>query len=529
MSQIREFISASLVQNLAKELLNEVQKTVGKVDDALYKRKTLKFRDVVDSSFPTMLVIDYNNIRKELKLYQDIERSLQKYVSEEIKPTASDYSLSKLTDDEIDILLEAIRGGAQQVSATSISYKELQKQLNTVIRNAEFSNTTVAGVKKLFSKIYRLTDPSLGSATVFIFPNFARIGDILRRPLENALSGAIALTTKKLPTLNKVESVGQILAYGHTAAGYLDDNGNAVLNFNSPKMLAIMFEVLEKSSANSPQAKALEAATFFVDDTRQTEAFLSIDKEFSNGFVKMFVSVGGNIVRFENSLVNSRRGSVLETKVKEGANKAALDLLASAFVKTESIVGKRLARYLVNNKSSPNVLEYLKYNILNAIEGKKVEKYKSSKKESTTSGKKSLKKEVVAGIAKSTAKIQKPAVAPTKLPTRRRKTSLAQLQGILDSLLVTKIKQNMGDGSRRDILNLRSGRFAESVKVERLSESREQMITAFYTYMKNPYATFSAGGRQQLPRSRDPKLLIGQSIREIMQQQAITRLRAVSL
>jgi hypothetical protein len=74
---------------------------------------------------------------------------------------------------------------------------------------------------------------------------------------------------------------------------------------------------------------------------------------------------------------------------------------------------------------------------------------------------------------------------------------------------------------------LRSGRFAESVKVERLTESRAGMITVFYTYMRNPYGTFSEGGQQQSPRSRDPKLLISKSIREIAQTRVDNRLRAV--
>ena len=53
------------------------------------------------------------------------------------------------------------------------------------------------------------------------------------------------------------------------------------------------------------------------------------------------------------------------------------------------------------------------------------------------------------------------------------------------------------------------------------------MITAFYNYMRNPYATFSEGGKQELPRSRNPKLLISRSIREVAAQAKITRLRAV--
>ena len=104
---------------------------------------------------------------------------------------------------------------------------------------------------------------------------------------------------------------------------------------------------------------------------------------------------------------------------------------------------------------------------------------------------------------------------------------LVPLQRLLDASLVQQVKDNMGTGSRRDILNLRSGRFAESVRVERLSQSREGMITAFYNYMRNPYATFSQGGRQEFPKTRDPKLLIAKSIREIGATMVANRMRAV--
>jgi hypothetical protein len=106
--------------------------------------------------------------------------------------------------------------------------------------------------------------------------------------------------------------------------------------------------------------------------------------------------------------------------------------------------------------------------------------------------------------------------------------SPVQLQSLLNQYLVQVVKQNMGTGTRRDVLNLRSGRFAESVNVDRISISRQGMITTFYSYMKNPYATFSSGGAQQFPRSRDPKLLITKSIREIAAKLTTARLRAVA-
>lgn len=105
--------------------------------------------------------------------------------------------------------------------------------------------------------------------------------------------------------------------------------------------------------------------------------------------------------------------------------------------------------------------------------------------------------------------------------------SLGGLQNIINAALPQKLRQNMGNGSSKDVLNYRTGRFSENVEVQRLTRSRSGMITAYYDYMRYPYATFSEGGRQQYPRSRDPKLLISKSIREIMQEQMITRMRAV--
>jgi hypothetical protein len=106
-------------------------------------------------------------------------------------------------------------------------------------------------------------------------------------------------------------------------------------------------------------------------------------------------------------------------------------------------------------------------------------------------------------------------------------SSLATLQRILDIRLAQQIKQNMGTGQRKDILNLRTGRFAESAKVTRISESRAGMLTAFYTYMKYPYQTFEPGFAKGSPASRNPRLLISKSIREILAEQVSNRLRAV--
>lgn len=109
------------------------------------------------------------------------------------------------------------------------------------------------------------------------------------------------------------------------------------------------------------------------------------------------------------------------------------------------------------------------------------------------------------------------------------RTNLLSLTNLINSQLQDVISANMGDGSAKNVLNYRTGRFASTVKAEHLTMSREGMVTVFYSYMKNPYATFSTGGRQASPRSRDPKLLISRSIREIAAEAVANKLRAVSI
>ena len=109
------------------------------------------------------------------------------------------------------------------------------------------------------------------------------------------------------------------------------------------------------------------------------------------------------------------------------------------------------------------------------------------------------------------------------------KTNLLSLTNLINIQLQDVISANMGNGSAKNVLNYRSGRFASTVKAEHATMSREGMVTVFYSYMKNPYATFSEGGRQSSPKSRDPKLLISKSIREIAAEAVANKLRSVSL
>ena len=209
---------------------------------------------------------------------------------------------------------------------------------------------------------------------------------------------------------------------------------------------------------------------------------------------------------------------------------------ATENVVTDLSKSNTLGTKLLTTKSSPSMLELMTADIVGLIsKGKKPNKTYTGPntlvQQKTRKISKGSNKPEIAKLKalKSKVKAKKPLVVPTEqsIAPLFAETNLTQLLSLLNADLVDRVKANMGDGNARNVLNLRTGRLAESAKVERLSQSRAGMITAFYSYMKNPYATFSDGGRQQYPRTRDPKLLISKSIREIASAQVTNRLRAV--
>jgi hypothetical protein len=210
---------------------------------------------------------------------------------------------------------------------------------------------------------------------------------------------------------------------------------------------------------------------------------------------------------------------------------------------TNILKSSRDPEYLVKLQTSDSLQDHLTKTIKNALTGKalpttkvdtgnrsiaKSDKFKT-KVESPLKKVKPILTKAKADLDKAKSKLLVAKTAKIKTGTKLPEpvSDLVSLQNLLNANLIQTVKQNMGGGNRKDILNLRSGRFAESVRVDRLTESKAGAITAFYTYMRNPYATFSDGGKQQYPKTRDPKLLISKSIRQLAQTITQQRLRAV--
>jgi hypothetical protein len=337
-------------------------------------------------------------------------------------------------------------------------------------------------------------------------------------------------------TVNEKFSVGAFAAAGHTGATTQDEPGAKVMpiGINLPmRQAAYLFAT---SQSNFKNKIALNPETF-VANTKHIDFSINFNKS-EVGNVKTLLSAMFSFAVTMPAAYNSRVLSHQETAVLAQQLDSALgmtykelgDTFKNKFYSPEGM------EMFTGLHFSPTINESTIMMLMNAISGGKTPKPPGpSTAQASSKGRKGGNKTSVksAGSAQKfslpakpkqnsnfTSSGQEPMVAPI---------DLISLQQLMNSQLQDVISANMGSGTSRNILNYRTGRFASSARVEKLSASRQGMITAFYSYMKNPYATFSDGGKQSIPKSRDPKLLISKSIREIAQQLVSNKLRAVPL
>jgi hypothetical protein len=275
-----------------------------------------------------------------------------------------------------------------------------------------------------------------------------------------------------------------LIEYGELTGSPVAQYAEDALN----KLYALQADISYSFKNNAPQVIEAGEKTLgdlFVIVTLHTS---ELNQQFSDQEKKIFADVKRKIALVANKAL---RDKFLIQNI-EGSNTIAQDIkqgLVSILKPGKSKLAKHIPHTGKSEKEQINV-------------DKKV-----------TSGK------VTSKVAATGTKTQAPPSSP----------NLPQLLLLINSQLQDVVSANMGDGNSRNVLNYRTGRFASTVKVEQLTNSKQGMITAFYSYMKNPYATFSSGGRQSTPKSRDPKLLISKSIREIAQQVVSNNLRAVAL
>ena len=306
------------------------------------------------------------------------------------------------------------------------------------------------------------------------------------------------------------------------------DRGHTILTENGQKIATtpllekidqILFSVNEKLKQQQSSTDKAKLNQLRAQIEKQRVSLLDksvlgtrIKANLNKDFRKTVASLNANIVLIQDRLENQYDYAQVEGELSRNLAK--------------------IAEQLLNGQFSRTLLQEIEYRVNSIFDGKSFQTNVSVNKKLDLR---------VPGKSKVNVKVNVDRIkrSSNKKPTSRPKITIRETQNTynlvnlpmlmmqINASLHDQIKKNMGTGSRQDVLNYRTGRFAQSARVERLSESRQGMITAFYSYMKNPYATFSRGGRQERPYTRDPKLLISKSIRELAGTQVANRMRAV--
>lgn len=494
------FYTADWFKKLAREDHKFIQEYITKKDNDI--------RGYIDSTLPFTLYLDIGSIRKnilqpEAKGIQDLTQLLGlqnpniliQELDKAYQGTINEYidTVPNIGSKELQDILEQFN---QSINSDSGKIKSTIQQLfkrTVVIRELSKRNKSVLILSPKFTTL----QSKFGGRVKANF-NYEAFSDLIDDNLGNSPRNIIKAYFDK--------NFGVLQNIGHVEIDILsskEGSSEVKRGLVSPRLLQALLEWPK-------DAKVDRLVRTFSKETGQAETRIIVRKKFNNTklVLEMLIESGlmiGSLESQAENLLKSPReakfgiGKALTARLR--ANKSLLlDLVTSKSLR--QYVQENLKSHLTTGKSSGN------YNSNTTI----IEKTKVNRSRSK------IQLPNVKEVAASVPKLSK---------TAQSVSSLTNLETLLRAGIADTVKKNMGKGDRRDILNLRSGRFAESVKIERISRSRAGMLSVYYNYMKYPYATFSAGGRQSSPRTRDPKLLISSSIREIAQKSVADRMRAV--
>ena len=349
---------------------------------------------------------------------------------------------------------------------------------------------------------------SVGPIRTFITNNISKDSRLVDSLFGQRTTTKDVLNKKGIPSGDTITTSITNVDIGHISSV----EGTYLVSPFEEKLLSII-EYGEVSS----NARAVKYATDVLNELHALQG--DIDYTFKNTTPEALTSINNKlgevfiVVTLHTSRLNqefSATEKALFTRLQ-----AQLALLASA----------RLRDNYLNISGSNTILQDISQNLLAIIRTGKEAKLAGHRPNKIKTPTFKLPKKVV---VQTTGSFSGVSPVPKTKPIQDL-YSLVSLQLLINTNLQNVISAKMGSGSETNVLNYRTGRFAASVKVERMSRSREGMITAFYSYMKNPYQTFESGYRQGTIKARDPKLLIAQSIREIAATKVANRMRAVSI
>lgn len=539
-SRLLDYISASAIAATANS--TQMKSIYRDFDTAKLDGKRL--RELIDANTPTFYVLDFNVTINEISKVFDYSlfSGNEDYLKDSGLTSATLHKKLQENLRKYFISVPSAPTGFSRKKPTALSSKDfipvynnlkldydnavnLLSKRNTYAGYRNITNRLAANIRtKLKSySVFIAADGNLlvnnlGTSLVIIGPTFNAVREKVNEILNYCISLVVfnefqGVETKKFQDArNQGFQIGNIINIGHTAA----TSGKDLIGANIPQVQEKQFLLGDTASANKLEETISEV---------YLEHNLQVD--FNQNYSK-----NASILLDMNFSFTVTMGRAFNTgKLKDQEVAAVKKFIGNTILPTvvEQAKKKFFGGMVTESSASPTIPEYIAGSIADIIEGKKprtVIKRNTAK----TSGK-TIKMPVISKTAKlPNLKVKTKSgtsLSIAKPPTQVTTASLGSLESLLKNRLYPQIVKNMGTGNSRNVLNFRTGRFAHSAKVERLSQSREGMISVFYSYMRNPYGTFSEGGRQEFPRTRDPKALISKSIREIGASAAYNRMRAV--
>ena len=257
------------------------------------------------------------------------------------------------------------------------------------------------------------------------------------------------------------------------------------------------------------------------------------DNDYEVGFTKFGTDIDTQALRAKAEMVcymlvqNRDANSVVLAQEEKN--------LVNAFLEDQIAY---LEKEWIKIKGSPTIPE----EILDATLVVSTKKFKKSVKDKTpikTKPKKSRtrnKSETIQKGKRSVRSVSKPKVRRQKIPNGKDPGDNPRVQDVTENLITLKriinehlpeyIQKNMGKGSAKEILNYRTGRFANSAELLTIAQpgrTKTFVLEGVITYLRNPYDVFRPGGRLHKP-GRDPKKIINKSIRQILKEKALSAL-----
>jgi len=459
-----------------------------------------------------------SNSAKSLRASQQVASKTDFYLTKDtVMNMYKTITGKKMDSAEADVLLYSLAQGGGTVQGTF---------------------TTIGGSKAVMFK--SIGFDTISTRLVDVFEDDYLVQEAYRKAEENYINGQLSELNKRTDLKGKAKQteIDKIEAEGKRRAsfGYYFNKGHVIgVATNLTKEFRNNLDKADDLSRKERDAlvKVLDQyiAKLEADDLTTANLPDAVNQELYAGYIK---SSSKYLVEIQCAVKNQGSGREQASPV--------LDELRKIFSVNSSDItdiltkSPTLGQALITTKGSPSFKDLIAKDMADIIaKGKKSPKeYKQAPKligKKTTEVKKpKSNKNKIQTLKNLKSKVKATKPDPNKIKEiPESSVNLSQLLVLINSQLQDVISANMGDGNSRNVLNYRTGRFASTVKVEQLSSGKQGMISAFYSYMKNPYATFSAGGRQDTPKSRDPKLLISKSIRDIAEQIITNKLRAVAL